>query len=323
MEGGREERMREALERAVALADDHLQEQPEDAEVRARLAGWLMNLGRRERALAEIRRAVASAPHDVECMARAGYVHADAGDHEAATRWFRKAVRQGYGIRELERSPVLARLRPEPGFRRILEESRMSRSTDGAPTGRRRPREVAMRRAKKRAGRTPARRKRAARKKSIRKRAVRKAARKAPRKKATKKRARKAATKKSAKKKSARKKSTSAGGGGGGTRGKTLVVVLDPKKPLGARKSRLSKSAGDRICWRNRDDKAHAVVFQPGEWPFEGTQHRIDVPKHRKSEILKVGPTAIEMQYDYDIQPAIEYEDPGTPPDGPAVIVDG
>jgi serine/threonine-protein kinase len=121
---GRLPRMREALERAVALMRDRLEGHPRDAEGRARLAGWLMNIDRREEALEEIRIALEMAPRSVDCMVRAGYVHAVAGDNATALRWFREAVRIGYGTRELERSPVLAQLRLEPEFQRILEEGR-------------------------------------------------------------------------------------------------------------------------------------------------------------------------------------------------------
>jgi len=124
-------RMKEALERAVALMRDRLEGHPQDAEGRARLAGWLMNLGQRDEALEQIHAAIASAPDDVRCLARAGYVHADAGDHPSAIHWFREAVRRGYGTRELERSPVLANLREEPEFQRVLEEGRRTRSPGG------------------------------------------------------------------------------------------------------------------------------------------------------------------------------------------------
>lgn len=129
---GGQPRMREALDRAVALMRDRLDGHPRDAEGRARLAGWLMNLGRGAEALDEIRIALEMAPRSVACMARAGYVHADAGDDAEAVCWFRKAIQNGYGTRELERSPALAHLRAGPEFQRVLEEGRDNRSI-GAP----------------------------------------------------------------------------------------------------------------------------------------------------------------------------------------------
>jgi len=128
---GRERRMQEALERAVVLMRDQLAGHPDDAEGRARLAGWLMNLDRHAEGLEEIRRVLTLAPENVECMARAGYVYADAGDHPTAIHWFRQAVQRGYGTRELERSPVLANLRAEPEFLRVIEEGRTSRGSTG------------------------------------------------------------------------------------------------------------------------------------------------------------------------------------------------
>ena len=124
--------MQEALDRAIAIMRDRLEGHPNDGEGRARLAGWLSNLGRFEEALKEIQAAVVASPGDIRCFAKAGYVYADAGDHPSAIHWFREAVRRGYGTRELERSPVLAQLRAEPEFQRVLEEGRSAR-TPGDP----------------------------------------------------------------------------------------------------------------------------------------------------------------------------------------------
>jgi hypothetical protein len=172
----------------------------------------------------------------------------------------------------------------------------------------RRPKKRAKKRGRKKAARR-AKPKRA-RKKSARRGARRKVAKRAP----TRKRAKKSAKKKSAKKKVAKKKAPRK------RRGKKVVVVLDPKKPLGAKKTHLDSSKGDKIQWRNRDTIEHAIHFT--SWPFTGVMHDILVPARGTSEVLTISAAAGHgVSYDYEVIPDVAYA-PGTPPDGPAVISD-
>ena len=133
---------------------------------------------------------------------------------------------------------------------------------------------------------------------------------------------RKVAAKKAAKK-SAKKAAKKAAkkGGGGGKGGKLATIVIDPQKSS-SKKAKLSRSKGNRIRWENKDTIDHWVRFVPGEWPFGGTQHDIFVPTGGTSETLTVRSDAIRMQYDNEIIPEVEYDDIGTTPDGPAIIVD-
>lgn len=118
--GGNDDEAEVALRRAIDLMRERLELNPGMGEWWARLAGWLANLGRREEAADAIARAVELAPDDVRCMAHAGRVYFQLGDREACFRWLWKARRAGGAVEDLRRSPVLAALRNDPEFQRLL-----------------------------------------------------------------------------------------------------------------------------------------------------------------------------------------------------------
>lgn len=174
-----------------------------------------------------------------------------------------------------------------------------------------------MRRAKRKAARKVARRRKvraAVRRKAVRRKVVRRRVRRTVTRRRVAKAASKKSTKKSAKKKAAKKKAAKKAA-------KPIKVTFGPSDPLGSRKDRLNRDHADQIYWHNKDNQTHWVVFEPGEWPFAWPQHRIEVLKKKDSETLTVRSDADVTQYDYDIDPPVVHA-PGTPPDGPAVIID-
>lgn len=115
-----------ALDRAIALMQERLLLHPgQDGERVAewwyRLAGWLVNRGRREEAATAISRALDLAPDDITCLVHAGRVHLQLGDREASLRCFRKAREAGCPVGDLARSRELSALREDPEFRRLFE----------------------------------------------------------------------------------------------------------------------------------------------------------------------------------------------------------
>jgi tetratricopeptide (TPR) repeat protein len=118
---GQEGRAAEALDRAIALMSERLERNPRDAEGWAWLSAWLANRRRSVESIEAIERALGLAPEDVHCLATAGSVYFWLGDRALALRWFREAVRRGYGVEKLRRDPELAPLREDPEFVRILE----------------------------------------------------------------------------------------------------------------------------------------------------------------------------------------------------------
>jgi serine/threonine-protein kinase len=118
---GREARMREALERAVALMRERFDREPGQALDWTRMAGWLANLGRREEAERTLRRALEQSSNDVYCMVSAGLTFLSLGLRVEAVDWIRRAVENGYSPESLRRSPDLRALADDPEFRRILD----------------------------------------------------------------------------------------------------------------------------------------------------------------------------------------------------------
>jgi len=117
---GRESGATQALERAVGLMRERLERNPGDAEPRARLAGWLANLGRQEEAAEAICEALRRGPEDVHTMVRAGHVYFQLGDRKEALKWFGAALERGYGPQGLVLSPEIAPLRQDPEFQKLL-----------------------------------------------------------------------------------------------------------------------------------------------------------------------------------------------------------
>ncbi len=117
---GAEAEAREALGRAIGLMTEHLRQNPADAVGWSQQAGWHTNLGQGKQAMEAVGRALALAPGNPDCMAAAGHVCFHAGDRAQALKWFRQAVRSGYGPEALRRAPELAPLLDDPEFRRIL-----------------------------------------------------------------------------------------------------------------------------------------------------------------------------------------------------------
>ncbi|HKQ56469.1 MAG TPA: protein kinase [Candidatus Eisenbacteria bacterium] len=119
---GREPRMREALERAVALMRERFDREPGEGQDWARLAGWLANLDRRKDAEQALLYAVTRSPEDVYCMVAAGLTLLRLGEREEAKSWIRRAVQHGYSMESVRRSPDLRALAEDAEFRRILED---------------------------------------------------------------------------------------------------------------------------------------------------------------------------------------------------------
>jgi Flp pilus assembly protein TadD len=113
-----------ALERAVGLMRERLDRHPADPRAWARMAGWLVNLGKLEDAESAIREALRQAGDDSECLWHAGHVFFQLGRREDALNHLRRAADRGVGARALATSPDLADLRGDPEFEALLRAAR-------------------------------------------------------------------------------------------------------------------------------------------------------------------------------------------------------
>jgi tetratricopeptide (TPR) repeat protein len=125
---GREPRMREALERAIGLLRERLDQGSGDGEDWARLSGWLVNLGRHEEAERALRAGLERSPENVHCMVEAGQTLIKLGRPTEGLIWFRRAVESGYGAQWLRRHPELKFLTGNPEFESILALPSRNRS---------------------------------------------------------------------------------------------------------------------------------------------------------------------------------------------------
>ena len=105
----------------MALATEQLERNPADAELRARMAGWLTGLEDHARARSEIGRALRDAPEEPSVLEIAGHVHLLLGDRAAAVHWLKAAVERGYDLGEMRRSRELAVLHTDADFQALLE----------------------------------------------------------------------------------------------------------------------------------------------------------------------------------------------------------
>jgi serine/threonine-protein kinase len=117
-----------AYRRAADLAEKARAVNPRDPGLLVRLADCYAMLERAEEARSLARRALELAPEDVELMSVAAAVYEQLGDRTLALRWIERALRGGFSLDTVDRTPDLARLRADPRFaalRRSLPRRRL------------------------------------------------------------------------------------------------------------------------------------------------------------------------------------------------------
>jgi len=115
---GQQEKARPAWEKAARLAEEAARVNPKDAAVVAELASCRAMLGDTARARADLARALALAPGDVEVQQLAASVYELIGDRASALVWIRRALAAGYPRDQVEQDPFLTALRGDPRFPR-------------------------------------------------------------------------------------------------------------------------------------------------------------------------------------------------------------
>ena len=104
-------RSRQHFDRAIELAREQLELNPENAQMWRHLALWLAKVGEIGDALRALERASALAPEDARMLVTAITVHLLAGDTVRAKECFARAWEKGVSRIELERDPELAAVR--------------------------------------------------------------------------------------------------------------------------------------------------------------------------------------------------------------------
>ncbi len=120
---GRHDEAIEVLGRGLALAEKHLELNPDDPRALYLSASALIQMGQPERGLEWANRALAMDPEDSLVLYNVACADALGGKHEDAIRCLDKAIQNGFGHREwLEHDSDLNALRQDPRFQALLKK---------------------------------------------------------------------------------------------------------------------------------------------------------------------------------------------------------
>jgi serine/threonine-protein kinase len=117
---GQRDRSKAAYRKAMALAEEELEIDPNDGRVIIDIADCASMLGEKDNALKLIEKAVKLAPMDSEVLYTAGDIYETLGDRTSALFWLEKALRAGYQRTFLDSSPSFANLRADPRYARMI-----------------------------------------------------------------------------------------------------------------------------------------------------------------------------------------------------------
>ncbi len=109
-----------AYQRAVALAQDRLQVNPNDTDVRILLAYYYAMLGERSRSLASLHQALQASPTNSEFLFWGAVIYNQFGEHEKALEQLEQAIARGYSMAELRTAIELDNLRDHPRVRELI-----------------------------------------------------------------------------------------------------------------------------------------------------------------------------------------------------------
>ena len=120
---GKAAEARDAFEKAIQLARKEIATNPRNSRARSHMAMFLVSLGDRRSALAEMRAALAAGPGDNLVLFHAALVHEQAGHRKEALLHLRAALVAGYPIEAARKgAPPLERLRQDPRFAQLEVE---------------------------------------------------------------------------------------------------------------------------------------------------------------------------------------------------------
>jgi serine/threonine-protein kinase len=117
---GNEPRAREAFTRALQLLDERLKAEPESGELRSRRALFLAKRGDREAAMNVADPLAKSQGHDANTLYRLALAYELAGARERALAQLDRAIGSGYSTAELHKDPELIALRADVRYHRMM-----------------------------------------------------------------------------------------------------------------------------------------------------------------------------------------------------------
>jgi len=115
------EKAAEARRRQIPLLERTIQQKPRDADAFAQLANLWGEEHNREKALANLRTALALAPNDAGVLDLAADVYENLGDRQQAISYVEKAMRAGYTKDALRNDPELQEALKDPAMKHLLK----------------------------------------------------------------------------------------------------------------------------------------------------------------------------------------------------------
>jgi eukaryotic-like serine/threonine-protein kinase len=115
----------EAFKKQLALIDEQLQVNPNDAERQGDAAACYAMLGDRQNALAHLSRSLELGHGDKDLLFNAAVVYNDLGETGIALEWLQKAFAAGYSSSVVRDSPDFDNLRNNPQFQQLLAQAQV------------------------------------------------------------------------------------------------------------------------------------------------------------------------------------------------------
>jgi tetratricopeptide (TPR) repeat protein len=121
--GGNRDAEAATYRRAIDLAEAHTADEPNDIDALASLAGFYSMVGQTERGLEVLESAIQLRIQNHQQMAAIAESFEDLGDRERALEWLQKAIENDLDIEWVERRPSFNRLRNDPRYGELTNES--------------------------------------------------------------------------------------------------------------------------------------------------------------------------------------------------------
>jgi eukaryotic-like serine/threonine-protein kinase len=122
---GQQPRALEAYKKQLALINEQLQVNPQDAERQGDAASCYAMLGDRQNALAHLSRSLELGHADKNLLFNAAVVYNDLGETGVALEWLQKAFAAGYSSSVVRDSPEFDNLRNNPQFQQLLGHAQL------------------------------------------------------------------------------------------------------------------------------------------------------------------------------------------------------
>jgi len=115
---GQSARASDSRKKAIVLAEQAIQINPQDAEARATLAALLAKAGEKDKALVNLKSSVLLTPHSPFVLSEAADTYESLGNRREAIKYLERALKEGLAPDQLNGDPLLIGISTDPRFHR-------------------------------------------------------------------------------------------------------------------------------------------------------------------------------------------------------------